>query len=114
MKRGHAMTDVSVLRVTYDPDNGLALPDNKIAQYVSDVIRFFASNPEMIIPPVVGSESIVQQFRIAVKKGMIPPERCVFIFQGAEISISTNGNLGWWPDGFCSVIDRQLNALTDW
>ncbi|ETX04888.1 MAG: hypothetical protein ETSY2_26250, partial [Candidatus Entotheonella gemina] len=65
------------------------------------------------------SDHILDGIRIAVRKGIIPPERTVFHYferKGARAEITTpqidsNGRLDFWPEGFFDQHEQNLAAL---
>ena len=95
------------LIVEYDPDNGIALPDNKSEEFVNDVI----DNRSTISHIVVGTELLMLLFRCAIVKGRIKHTEIEFLFKGDAIRIDKFGTCERWPEGFGDIPMKALETL---
>jgi len=103
-----------MITIHYDPNEGYAVPDNQVAAYVDASIAtaksFNQDTPEARF--VIGSCSIVDEFRVRVVRGEISHTDLQFTFVGKDgelvsISCSETGKLSEWPRGFGDhTIDR--------
>lgn len=98
---------VKTILITYDPNDGLALPDGKIKAFVDSVIEHSRDGLELA---PVASELIVNEFRIRHMRGEID---VTFSFDGAKFKPHPSGRFDRWPEGFCDTWDNQLRALLD-
>lgn len=97
------------LIVEYDPDNGLALPDNKSEDYVKNVIE---NSVEQHV--VVGTELFVDLFRCAVVEKKIKHTKIKFLFKGETIDIDKYGTCREYPEGFNDVNTNVLSRILEW
>lgn len=97
-----------MLKVHFDAMRGLAVPDGAARGFVDDIIT--TRNPHAgDYEIVIGTDTIVTQFRLAVADRRIPHEDIVFVFNGENIPLNRYGDLNHWPIGFD---DHTTQALT--
>lgn len=104
---------INKLIVEYDPDNGLALSDNKSKDYVETTIRNFTTTIKLLISLhiAVGTELLITLFRCAVVEGKIKHTEIEFLFKGKTIKIDKYGTCNKWPNGFCEAFTDTLETL---
>ena len=116
-----------MLIVNYRPNAyTFMLADGKVGPFVKDVCDAFnaekydnfTKNENGDYELDISQSIIVHEFRLAVKNGLINKNVIAF---GYEVSGSSfllgmdkNGNLEWWPIGFCDITDAQMMKLADW
>lgn len=93
--------------VIYDADNGFCLQDRKVEDYV---MKTLIDNPNGAVIRV-GSHLIINAFRVAVLTNQLAAADIKFEFNGQIITINDAGKLSHWPQGFCDIIDSQLDTL---
>ena len=99
--------------ITYDPENGQVCPDKKAEQFVVD----FINSGEQTL--TVGSELIIQYFRIQVKQGNIAHGDIVFHYTNDagtlnEMHLDAGGYVSWYPQGFCDYMEMTYCTLLGW
>lgn len=114
------------LFVEFDAYNGLAVPDGKVGEYVSKTLKTVTNEfaqedlyPDEIIDPIkvrVGTNLMIDYFRLAVVSGSIKPEHIKILFTGGTgekitMDVDENGRLSRWPDGFCDHTCDVLSKL---
>lgn len=97
------------LIVEYDPDNGVAFPDNKSEDYVENIIE--TPVKQRI---VIGTELLVELFRCAVVEKKIKHTEIKFLFKGEIIDIDKYGTCREYPKGFGDVNINVLSRLLKW
>lgn len=117
-----------MLIVNYRPndEHTMTIADGGVASFVKAVCdrfnagecEFFNKNENGDYELNISQSIIVHEFRLAVKNGLINKNVIAF---GYEVSGSSfllgmdrNGNLEWWPIGFCDITDNQMMKLADW
>lgn len=105
-----------MLIVNYDPDNHFVVEDGKIEKCVNELLEMYFKTAIGVYETkiTVGSELIVQYFRVAVREGKISHEDIKFEYKGQRIDVDKFGNLREWPKGFCDIVDDYLNRLIEW
>ena len=96
-----------MLKVHFDAVRGFAVPDGMAESFVDDVINTRNKNAgdyELII----GNDSVVTQFRLAVANNKIPHNELVFVCNNEEIPVNQYGDLRFWPTGFA---DQTVGAM---
>lgn len=100
--------------VVYDPQKGIALADGRISNYVDQALKVIpdlsSGTPYRIF---VGTESLVNAFRIALKQGRVSTEDIGFEFEGKPVPHTPQGRFTDWPAGFCALMDMQLTELVE-
>ena len=99
------------ITVVYDPVDGKAVAEWKVAEFVSDVVELYKRSGKVTI--FVGLSQLVDEFRIRVIRREIEHEQLLFMFNGQYIKVDPTGMLERWPTGFCDFIDGQLTVLLD-
>jgi hypothetical protein len=104
-----------MITVNYAPSdpNSIHMNDGDISQFVIDTISTFhkLGKPNTLI--LIGQESIITQFRVAVKQQLIDNIDIIFHFNEERIPVYSNGRVEHWPTGFCDLFDTQLDILLD-
>jgi hypothetical protein len=77
-----------MLVIKYDPDFGDVVPDGKVSSYVDQCINA-ARNRTLYFR--VGSESILDEFRLRIARGNISPENVEFTYKGSTYKCSEYG-----------------------
>lgn len=98
-----------MIKVTYDPINGMAVPDGRAESWVKEVMETNGTD----FHAIVGTEVMVNVFRLLVLEQKIKPEELVFIFGDVEIPVDKFGALKFWPKGM-TILDDQLQKLANW
>lgn len=102
-----------MIKVAYDPVNGLVWPDAEIASVVSTFINEHKESPSVQFTIVVGSEMVIHEFRCNVATKVITPDEIEIQFNGNKLSMDQRGRIDHWPTGFCDVYNRQLGTLVN-
>lgn len=100
-----------MLTVIYDPINGPAFPDLKVMEHASNIIALYKEGTVTVCP--VGTDALVQAFRVQVARGNINHNELEFQYGGASISVDSCGMLKCWPSGFCDEYENMLMELLD-
>jgi len=101
-----------MLKVTYDPENGSVVPDSGVPAFVEYVLSDYRCDIKYAVS--VGSEVLINGFRLAVCRAELDPDEIVFIFKGEELVVNAEGRLPVWPRGFCDLTTHQLSELLDY
>lgn len=97
------------MRIVYDPLDGAAVPESRVAEYVDSMIVIHKNNPGW--NEAIGSPSIVDELRVRVVRGEI--SNLAFIHKGEELHVRENGTLEKWPRDFCcEMVDRIREIST--
>lgn len=106
------LKDHIMLRVVYDPHDGVHVADADVPNYVQLIV--FEYLQDFTNKVVVGQESIIDEFRIAVQNGDIQSDDIVFEYEGKEHFPNRFGNIVPWPKGFCDYgADRCIKLITN-
>lgn len=99
--------------VEYNPTSDYVVPDAEVEKYVDDVLNYYKNtNPTVFgLKITVGSEIIIQAFRVAIKEGRISHNDIVFEYNGERLPPDSYGRLCKWPKGFCSISLEFLSRL---
>jgi hypothetical protein len=100
-----------MITVIYDPVNGATVPDANVS---SEVDYFILAQKDKTIGVVIGSELIINEFRVRLYRKEIEPSDIKFMYEGVEIDANVDGRLKNWPTGFCDTTDKQLSELIGW
>ena len=88
--------------------------DSHVNNFVKNWITYYKNViPNEDITVDVGQQTIITEFRIAVKQNLIDANHIKFKFEDQLITIHDNGRLEDWPIGFCDILDKQLDILLD-
>lgn len=99
------------ITVIYDPDEGDCVPDALALNYAQKV----AENSKIEKQTTrVGSEIIIQAFRVLVKRGDICLHQIDFFYGDVLISCGVNNTLSSWPTGFCDYSDNLISEILGW
>ena len=99
-----------MLRIIYDPLDGEAVADGKASEWVSKrLIHRLTTNGDLTV--TVGTEVMINEFRLAVVDKKIKPEEMVFIFKDHILTIREGGRINKWPCGFCDTLVHQLARM---
>lgn len=98
-----------MLTVIYNPDSGVAVPDGKVADTVTRWIEQFSKGEITMIE--AGTETLINEIRLAVLNDQIPFGEIQFQYQNEIIPHDEYGKLRTWPKGFCCLITRQVGEL---
>jgi len=96
------------IMITYDAVNGTPVRDADTHVMLND----FAKSPEAV-DFVVGTENFISALQVAVKKNIIPSSDVMIFFNDYVITVSEQGRLSAWPEGFCSHKDDCLMHVLD-
>lgn len=98
-----------MLKIIYAVD-GVAIPDMKVEKWAEEVIeKYNSSKGDTTIE--IGTEVMLMQFRICVRRGLISHEDVRFCFHEEalfEVKAKSNGKLEYCPT---TVIESQLMEL---
>jgi len=98
-----------MLTVRYDPLYGNVVPDGHVAAYVNGVVARMHDIAEDMV--TVGSELLINEFRLRVARGVIPHDQIEFMFNEEILPIRPTGKLDEWPHGFCDYGTTQTYEL---
>lgn len=88
------------LNIIFDDIHGLSVPDGKIAEFVDDTIEQLQL---VDINLVIGSEMIMDCFRLRAVQDKISIDDIHIRFNDLEIKITDKGQFAPWPNGFCDT-----------
>lgn len=100
-----------MLTVIYDPIIGPAFPDLKVMEHASNIVALYKEGTVAVC--LVGTEALVQAFRVQVARGNIKHDELEFQYGSTSISIDRRGMLKQWPTGFCDTYENMLMELLD-
>lgn len=99
-----------MLEIEYDAFKGEAVKDAEVEMYVLDILARYHSGKMVNTKVTVGSELVIQQFRLSIVEGLIDCNGIVFVFQNNHLKVNKFGVLDNWPRGFC---DYESNLTRD-
>lgn len=102
-----------MLKITYDPNNGVAVPDGKTAEWTDAIIAKWIEDGKPETDITIGSSMIVDQFRVRVVRGVLDASELVFLFEHWGIYVYGSGRCTDWPRGFCDYTDALLWEILD-
>lgn len=93
------------LKIIYDKDNGIAIPDGKVELWVSMETG----------EHVISSENVILAARIYQARyfGTDKYKYIEIWYAGQKINIDKNGELNKYPSGFCDTHTKLLIELLD-
>jgi hypothetical protein len=95
------------ITVIYDPDEGYVCPDNYVKFFVDLAL---ASKQEQF---VLGSEPLVNEFRLRVSRGEVDYRRIQFKFKDETITVNNRfAGLSHWPEGFIDITLKQMAEIS--
>jgi hypothetical protein len=97
---------MKLLTVVFDGDNGVVVPDNRVASHVNKILDRFQLVDRLSC--FVGNGELVNEFRVRVRRGELKHEEIVFEFKGETIKVDERANLDRWPKGMCDMVGKQL------
>lgn len=80
-----------MLIVTYDPNSGLTVPDNKLLGYAQSILTWHQHLGDYRI--TVGSETLITMFRVLVVRGQLAADDLTIISGDKTISVGPDGSL---------------------
>lgn len=99
-----------MLVIVYDPYNGVAVPDAKVANAVENMLNY----PDSVF--YVGNSIILDEIRLRIVRGQIPHTHVKFVYQHKDIFLNQYGNPigddGWPKDIFYHSDDLTSRILT--
>ena len=99
-----------MLTIIWDPDSGSTVPDNCVLAEVSNHIALLQSHAE--VNHAVGSEVLLNGYRLAVARGEISSEDVRMQFEGKTVQITENAMLDEFPKNIGVNVDI-LSELLD-
>ncbi len=113
-----------MLSIIYDPKHGIISYDALAMDTALDIYARYSRAKELISTNsktvyMVGSELIIECFRILVLRGIISYKELEFTFYDKDdqeilLLIDKYGNIDHWPKGFCdyrdNLIEEHLNT----
>lgn len=100
-----------MIRIIYDPIDGCAVPDGQAETWVGDRIDYYHRRNGIDYDVLIGTEVMINEFRLAVIDKKIKPEEMKFIFKDWTLSINEGGRIAPWPSGFCDTLCKQLSRI---
>jgi|SRR5882672_4072025 len=101
-----------MITIIYDPHNGDAVADGRVAQHVDSLAQAF-KRPDFRLR--VGCASLIDEIRVRVVRKEIEHTNVQFLFgnNGKLFTITCNefGKLSEWPGGFCDLAVNQLREI---
>lgn len=98
-----------MLKVEYDANNGISIPDGKVVKTVHDWI---AVGHDLAVS--TSSMLVIEALRLAIKNKTIAVNAIEISFEGKVLKHNSLGQIETWPVGFCDLHDRLLEKLIDW
>lgn len=98
-----------MLTIHYDPLHGHVVPDNLAISHASGVVVAYQQGK--LTDYTVGSDVLIQAFRLLVTKNEIEHTNIVFAFDDEVLTVDKGGRLDRWPNGFCDQIMNILAQL---
>lgn len=96
-----------MLCLKWDPMNGICVPDGKVAEKVSEILSdLHESNYHLI-----GSELLINEFRLRIVRGEIASSEVRFIVDGEDKFVNSYGGFDDWPVGFCDKVVNQMMEI---
>ena len=99
------------IEIVWDPYYGLGVSDGMVSKTVSDYIKWSNDSSQPVITITIGSELIIQGFRLRVQNGEIPYDRICILVGDEVITFDELGYLSGYPEGFCNHYDDLLVKL---
>lgn len=98
-----------MLTVIYDEYEGQVVPDAKARDFAETT----CANAKTFISTVfVGSDIMVNAFRLMVVLGYIKAEDICFVYRGETARVHESGGLTEWPKGMCEISFNMLRTLS--
>ena len=94
--------------------DAIAVLDPAVVEHVNWLIESFlaAKTAGLPFPEVLcAQETIVNELRLRIRRGELPPDSVVFIFEDQELHPNYAGRLPTFPHGFCDLMSNQLAGL---
>lgn len=100
-----------MIRVTYDPNNGVIFPDAHVEAFVEVSVSMYNKHPELFSDEVpyiivVGNGLILEFFRKYLAEGKF--DKMEVQFEDKIISVNENGSLAKWPKGLNDIHHKVL------
>jgi hypothetical protein len=100
--------------VIYDPQAGAVVPDAKVSSFVNDIIMHRPGGDDWRTRCqyfTIGSETIINEFRLRVAEGKLPHDELIFEFLGKPFQMNEYAVIKDWPEGFCDYCDKQTVGI---
>jgi|688.fasta_scaffold07359_24 hypothetical protein len=104
-----------MMKIVYDPKEGQVVSDANIEDFYKMYCRYLKHNLKIgkTMRVRVGSELIVQRFRLGVAEGDIPASQIEFWFEGKQLEMTTFGSYnGMPPKGFCDYLQTYIMRMS--
>lgn len=98
-----------MLTVEYDSDSGFACCDGAVKEWVDKHIRLYNTVGHTTL--VIGTETLINGFRLAVLDDEISHNDIQFMHNGEVLTVNTYGVLPSYPAGFCDLGMYQALAF---
>ena len=107
------------LRLYWDPEYGGAYPEGKVPEKVKLIIdryrkHWSQGDNAVDVAIAIGQDTLLNEYRLAVKRGLLKPEEVCVVVDGVELTINKQGRLSDWPLSLCRLMDDQLMELIGW
>ena len=100
-----------VFRIKYDPINGFVTPDANIEECIKNYITTFEVSSEYTYTISVGSELLIDAFRVAIREDKVSHEVVEFEFEDQILKPDSNARLDHWPRGFGDIHSNFFRRL---
>lgn len=102
-----------MIKIQYDRNNGITMPDGKVAGWVDEVV--FAHKHGHSGEHLVANESIINELRLRVARNELTPVDIEFVYDSGGtvflIPVDHQGSFDVTPLGFCDYTWQQAMAL---
>jgi hypothetical protein len=102
-----------MIKIQYDRNNGISMPDGKVEGWVDEVV--FAYKHGHSGEHLVANESIINEFRLRVARQELAPTDISFVYDTGStvflVPIDAHGFFAVTPVGFCDYTCGQALAL---
>jgi hypothetical protein len=99
-----------MLYVEYDEQYGTVVPDGQVAKRVLKWIENYCD--ESVSNVCVGSDVMVNQFRLMVIDGILKHDELMFIYKDIQVPVDRYAKMNC-PKGMCDLNMDQMFALID-
>lgn len=96
--------------VVYDPEDGQTWPDAKVSEVVSGIVNGY-KNEGIDAHLLIGSELMIDEFRLYMCKGLLTPADIQIRYRDEEVIIRPNGVVVEYPEGFCGYQMRVVGDI---
>jgi hypothetical protein len=112
---------MNMLDIVWDDQEGLALPEGKVAGHVDHIV-YALTHGDRNIPLVIGTALLLHEIRLRVKLGQINHQAVSIMYKNQAnspcmyqvIYVDKNGQLDSWPEGLADRSETVIAKLLNW